>query len=244
MKRSPLRTLALALLLSCSAPILFAADQDDEKAEKALPKDFRVFTAKNGKSIKARVLARIDDTRYTVETPEGKRFTFNVDTLSKSDARYLDFWEPNAIPDLKTAKLNEVLEEMGYATLKLTSSNDRLFVNATIDGKEGLFVIDADHQWSTLDAAIATEIAMELGQGGFSFNDGKGGSTRSQKGPAKSFRVGTVELKSYDFEVIPLGKMIQNLPAKTIGAIGSALLTKLNALVDHEAQRLFIKVAE
>lgn len=241
---SSLRTLALALLLSCSAPLACAADPEDEKAAKAEPKDYRVFTNKSGKSMKARVLARIDDDSYRVETPEGKKHTLMVDTLSKSDALYLEFWEPNAILDLKSAKLNEVLEEMGYATLELTSSNDRLFVNATIDGKEGLFVIDSGHKWSTLDAAIATEIGMKLGPGEVTFNDGKGGSTKSQKGPAKSFRLGTVELKSYDFEVIELGKMIKNVPAKTIGAIGSILLTKLNALVDHEAKRLFIKGGE
>lgn len=243
MKTIPLPLLLLSLLMSCWAPLALGAD--DEKEEKADAKEYRTFKRKkDGKGIKAIVLSRIDDERYLVELSNGKEYELNVEDVSEADARYLEFWEPSAALDLKSAKLNEVLEQMGYATLPLISSNDRLFVNVTIDGKEGLFVLDPGHKWSTLDAAVAAEIGMKLGQGGVTFNDGKGGSARSQKGPAKSLRVGSVELKSHSFEVIALNMMIKNVPGKTIGAIGSTLLTKLNALVDHEGKRLFIKMAE
>ena len=241
MKTSLLCTLASSLVLGFSIPLAVADDEDEKKEEKAVPKDFRTFTAKNGKSLKARVLTRIDDERYTVETPEGKKFTLNVNTLSKSDQQFLEFWEPNAIIDLKTAELPDVLDQMGYSVLDLSSNGDYMFVTATVDGKEGKFVLDASRKFSTIDPKAAEEAGISLSQGNINFTAAGGQVTRSKRGTAKVFKAGLVEVKSHAFESITINMMFRSVPANTIGAIGGDLLKKLNALVDYEGKRLFVK---
>ncbi|NIP93476.1 MAG: hypothetical protein GWO24_08475, partial [Akkermansiaceae bacterium] len=97
--------LAAAVLMTCSPAFLLAQEEEkaEEKAEnkpKPEKKDYRTFTSKNGKSLEARVVTRIDDERYTIETPEGQSFTINIESLTRSDQTYLELWEPDAILDL------------------------------------------------------------------------------------------------------------------------------------------------
>ena len=242
MKMFLLRPLAAVVLLCCSATFVVADDKDTDEKKEETPKhkDYRNFTAKNGKSLEARVLTRIDDERYKVETPEGKVFTLNINSLSKSDARFLEFWEPDRILDLTTAELADVLEKMSYSLQPLTSSGDRFFVTATVDGKKAKFILDPSRKFSSLDPEAAKEIGMKLGQGGVTFTS-NGKTERSQKGTAKVFTIGEVEVKSHSFEVLSSSFMFGSVPADTAGSIGTDLFKKLNALVDYDGKRLFVK---
>lgn len=248
MRPSLLRLLAVLLLLSWPAPPLFAADDEKDKekekeeeqekeAEEADAKAFRIFTSARGnKTLKLKILARIDDETYKVEDPDGKTFNIKTTALSKSDQRFLDFWEPNTIFDLKSAKLNDVLDQMGYSALDLTAIESSYLVTATIDGKEGKFLLDPSRGWSTLDTAAAEAIGISLGQGRVNFN-----GTRSKQGAAKEFKAGLVKLESFEFQVIDLAVAYQGVPKGTLGAIGGDLLKDLNALVDYDGKRLFVK---
>ncbi len=255
MIKSPLVFLTTAIVLACSAPLLPARDDEDEekdkdkdkdkeekKEEKPKLKNFRTFTSRNGKSLEARVVARIDDERYTVETPEGKKFTFNIKTLSKSDQTYLDFWVPDAILDLSTADLKDVMEKMNYRGVELISTGNRLFATASADGKELKFVLDPGRSFSTLDPAVAKDLGLKLSPGTINFSDGAGKIVRSEQGSAKGIKIGDLEVKSHLFQVLDMAMMGGGaLPGNTSGAIGADLLSKLNAVVDHGGKYLFMR---
>ena len=245
------RLLALHLLLQLVGPLTFADEENgppaEEKVEDAPKKapdlsEFRTFTsAKGNKTLQLKVVARIDDETYKVQNPEGRIFNIKTSNLSRSDQLFLDFWEPDAILNLKKAELPDVLDQMGYSVLDMTVVESTFFVTATVDGKTGKFLLDPSRGWSTFDPAAAKEIGMTLTQGRINFTDNTGKSSRSQRGAVKEFKAGTVSVNSHEFEVIEVAKMFRAVPANTIGAIGGDMLKKLNALVDFGGKRLFVR---
>ena len=239
------------LFLHVAAPAIFADEQDGTPAEgqkenspEKAPdlSEFRTFTsAKGDKTLQLKVVARIDDETYKVQNPEGRIFNIKTSNLSRSDQLFLDFWEPDAILNLKEAALPDVLDQMGYSVLNMTVVESTFFITATVDGKTGKFLLDPSRGWSTFDPVAAKEIGMNLGQGRINFTDNTGKSSRSQRGAVKEFRAGSVSVSSHDFEVIEVAKMFRAVPANTIGAIGGDLLKRLNALVDFGGKRLFVR---
>ena len=248
MQTSLSRILAVLLFLAW-VTIPAPADDEDEGPDKDAPvekksdpAEFRTFTSANGsKTLQLKVVARINDETYKVENPEGKIFSIKTSSLSRSDQLFLDFWEPDAIFNLKTAKLPEVLDQMGYSVLDLTVVENTFFVNATVDGKSGKFLLDPSRGWSTFDPAVAKEIGMNLTDGRINFTDNTGKTNRSKRGAVKEFKAGAVTVTSHQFEVIEVAKMFRAVPANTLGAIGGDLLKRLNALVDFGGKRLFVR---
>ena len=244
MKFSLLRLFLAALLLAVTAPLLSAQDEDAEEGEgkKIEKKGFRTFTGKNGKSLELRVVSRIDDDRYTFETPDGKSFTLDVtEKLSEADQLYLQAWEPDAILDIATADLKDVLAKMGYSGADLVTAGNTFVVSASIGGKDTKLVIDAGRNFSTLDPSFAKDLGITLSQGTINFRDATGKTTRSQQGRAKSIAIGDVELEAHQFQVLSVAAMFRSVPANTNGAIGSDLLNKLNALLDYQGKRLYVR---
>lgn len=245
------RFLAVLLLLAWMTTPAPAdeKDEDSEEEKKEDPaekkndlKDFHTFTSARGdKTLKLKVLARIDDETYKVENPEGKVFNLKAASVSQSDQRFLDFWEPDAIFNLKTAKLPEVLDQMGYSALDLTVVESTFLVNVTVDGKNGKFLLDPGRGWSTFDPAAAKEIGMNLTEGRVTFTDKTGKTSRSKRGTVKEFKAGQVTITSHEFEVLPVAQMFRAVPANTIGAIGGDLLKRFNAMIDYGGKRLFVK---
>ncbi len=214
----------------------------DPAEKKSDPGEFRTFTSARGdKTLKLKVVARIDDETYKVENPEGKVFNIKATSVSPSDQGFLDFWEPDAILDLQSAELPKVLDKMGYSTLDLTVVESTFFVNVTVDGKSGKFLLDPSRGWSTFDPAAAKEIGMNLTEGRINFTDNTGKTSRSKRGAVKEFKAGQVTIASHEFEVLEVAKMFRAVPANTIGAIGGDLLKRLNALIDYGGKRLFVK---
>ena len=236
------------LLLSFLAWVAFPAlAQNDEKNEQEKKDDgsFRIFTSARGnKTLRLKVLSRIDDETYKVENEDGKAFNIKTSNLSRSDQLFLDIWEPNAIFNLKTAKLPEVLDQMGYSALDLTTAGNTFIVNMTADGKSGKFLLDPSRSFSTLDPAAAAAISMKLGEGRITFTDNAGQNSRSKQGAVKELKAGVVTLASQEFQILEIARMFRGVPAGTLGAIGGDLLNRLNALVDYEGKKLFVKADE
>lgn len=248
------RLIAIHLLLQLMSPLCPADEENGAPAEEKKEdspenapdlSEFRTFTsAKGNKTLQLRVVARIDDETYKVQNPEGRIFNIKTSNLSRSDQLFLDFWEPDAIFNLKEAELPDVLDQMGYSVLDMTVVENTFFVTATVDGKTGKFLLDPSRGWSTFDPATAKEIGMTLTEGRINFTDNTGKSSRSQRGAVKEFKAGMVSVSSHEFEVIEVAKMFRAVPANTIGAIGGDMLKKLNALVDFGGKRLFVRAKQ
>ena len=249
-----LRLTAICLFFPLVGPTGLAQEENGgpagngkEKSSEKAPdlSGFRTFTsAKGSKTLKLKVVARIDDETYKVQNPEGDIFNIKTSNLSRSDQLFLDFWEPDAILNLKEASLPDVLDQMGYSMLDMTVVESTFFVTATVDGKTGKFLLDPSRGWSTFDPAAAKEIGMNLSQGRINFTDNTGQSSRSQQGAVKEFTAGIVAISSHEFQVLEVAKMFRAVPANTIGAIGGDLLKRLNALVDYGGRKLFVKAAQ
>ena len=247
MKTPPPRVALIALVSAFALAVLIPppalrAQESDDKTEKAVKKKgFRTFTGKNGKALDLRVVTRIDDDRYTFEDPEGKTFTLNVkEKLSQADQSYLELWEPDAILDIVSADLSEVLAKRNYSGTDITAANNLSMVTAKLGGKESKCIIDPGRHCSTLDPAAAKDLGLTLRQGTVTFN-GPGGQARSEQGTVESFALADLEVKSVTFEVFNVAGLFGSVPAGTAGSIGSNLLKQLNAIVDHGAKRIYVR---
>lgn len=213
----------------------------DEKKEHPHEKEFRTFTAKNGKSLEARVVARIDDERYTVENRDGKRFTLNTNTLSKSDQDFLFLWEPDAILDLSSAGLDQVLKKMGYSMVELTTAGNGNMFPVTIDGKDYNFILGGQNAFSILDAKVAGDLGLTLSDGQVNFGLQGGGQERSKQTTLKTLAIGDAKVENAEVQVIEVAKVGNNLPATVSGIMGSELIMKFNSLIDLSGKRLFVR---
>lgn len=238
----PLSFTVLALLLTAlPLPAQNKGDVPRGNESTADSEEFRDFTSMTGKTLRARVIKRIDDERFTLETPEGQSFVIKAGTLSETDRRYLEFWEPGAILDLATADLPDVLEKMGYGGANLISANNSFLVTATIGGRETKLVLDPGRAFSTLDPALAQQLGAKLVPGTVNVQDAAGNASRSQQASVGAIAIGESELERFTFQVIDMRRMFATLPANTQGAIGSDLLKKLNALLDYDGRRLYVR---
>lgn len=242
--RVPLIALALAFALAVflPTPALRAQGEDEKQEEKVeKKKGFRIFTGKNGKALELRVVTRIDDDRYTFEDPDGRTFTFNVkEKLSKADQSYLEFWEPDAILDIVSADLSEILAKKNYSAADLTAANNLLMVTAKLAGKESKLILDPGHHFSILDPVAAKDLGLTLRQGTVTIS-GPGGQAQSQQGTVESFALADLEVKSVTFEVFNVAVLFGSAPAGTAGSIGSNLLKQLHTLVDHGGRRIYVR---
>lgn len=237
MKALSAAPLLLSLLLALPVP----AAEEGQEAKEPEHQDYRVFTARNGKTVEARVVARIDDERYRLETKDGNAFTLKIDTLSESDQQFLEFWEPDAILDFATATLPQVLAKMDYSSVPMTVAGNNQLVAASLGGTELRFVLAPSRNFSTLDPASASNLGLELVDGTLSLRDAQGNTERSKQATIASFTMGDVELDGLNLQVVEVAKLVNPVPANTVGILGSDVLEKLNALVDLGGKRLFVK---
>ena len=233
------KRLLLALVLLGAS----AAAQDEAETKKPDP-DLRTFTGKNGKKIEAKVLNRIDDERYQVETADGKSLTINITNLVAADQAFLDAWEPDAILDIATAPLDKVLAKMGYSSSELTAAGSRSLVTAEVDGKTMKFVIDPGRAYSMLTPKAAETLGLKLSPGNMQFRSPDGKTERANQGTVEAFAIGEVELKKETFIVYDLSKVLSNAPGAANGLLGGPALEKLNAIVDYGGRRFFAREAK
>lgn len=234
-----LRLLLSILLL----PLAILSAQDPEKPEKVdLGPEYRKFTAKNGKVLVAKVVARIDEKTYTFETPEGQSYKMALTSFAASDQQWLEFWQPDFVTDLTKIDLKEALEKMGFEAVSLTAPAVGLIVQVTVGDADLKLLFDPKAKNTILDIEPADRAGLDITDSNSGFQDQAGNKIQSKKADNASFKFGNADPIEASVLVIDLsligGAKIQK---EADGILGADLLSNLEALVDFSGKTLYVK---
>ena len=96
--------------------------------------EYREFTSAGGKTIKALLVDKTEDT-LTLELPNGKKATLSYEKLSQEDQEYVKEWDKEKelfLTKCKTLTIRELLEIRGYESFKFTLRGNHIFVSGQL----------------------------------------------------------------------------------------------------------------
>ena len=201
----------------------------------------REFTGKNGKKIDAEIVSRTE-TQVELKLKDGKTVKVAINSLSSADQLYVKTWEDPAAKAerLKGIDLGDVMAAKGYFALPVESGTSQMFVSASINGKQGKFLIDNGASVPLIKQASLEKFELTMkavpAQAGQA-----GGNTVIGTVQPKSFGNDTASFAPPECYVLTL----ENLPKEVLdqidGVIGGQFFVDHAAVLDYSAKKLWLK---
>jgi hypothetical protein len=227
----------LLLLVAALVPL---SAQEDEKTDPG--PEYRKFTAATGKTLRAKVVARLDEKTYTFETPEGKTYKMALSSFSQSDQQWLEFWQPEFATDLSTLETDDALTKMGFTAVSMTNPDIGMLIEVTVGDAELKLLFDPKAKNTILDVEPADRAGLTIVESNTVFNDAAGNKTKAKQATNAPFTFGDAETMEATVLVIDLALIGgANIQKEADGILGGDLLPNLNALVDFNGKVLYVK---
>ena len=141
--------------------------------------------------------------------------------------------------------LQETLEAQGYVVIplrKLPTGHE--VVSVTINGSEGLFVLDSGAGASVVHSEYAASFGLTKPVGSGREGTGAGGAIRLNTFAVSAFALNGVPLPVSSVMVTNIGSVVSALKAAAgvdvKGVIGQDVLTKHSGIIDVRGQKLFL----
>lgn len=201
----------------------------------------REFTGKNGKKIDAEIVSRTDS-QVELKLKDGKTIKVPINSLSSADQLYVKTWEDPAAKAerLKGIDLGDMMEAKGYFALPVESGTGQMFVVASINGKEGKFLVDNGASVPLIKQASLEKFELTMkavpAQGGQA-----GGNTVIGTVQPKSFGNGTTSFAPPECYVLTLGNLPKEVLDQIDGVIGGQFFVDHAAVLDYSAKKLWLK---
>ena len=200
----------------------------------------REFTGKNGKKIDAEIVSRTD-TQVELKLKDGKTVKVAINSLSSGDQLFVKTWEDPAAKAerLKGVDLGDVLAAKGYFALTIESGTNEMFVVASINGKQGKFLVDNGASIPLIKQASLEKFELTM-------------KAVPAQGPAGGNAViGTVQPKTFGNEsksfappecyVLTLEHFPKNVLEQIDGVVGGQFFVDHAAVLDYSAKELWLK---
>lgn len=200
----------------------------------------REFTGKNGKKIDAEIVSRTE-TQVELKLKDGKVVKVAINSLSSADQLFVKTWEDPAAKAerLKGIDLGDVMAAKGYFALTVESGNGQMFVSASINGKQGKFLVDDSAAVPLIKQASLEKFELTM-------------KAVPPQGPAGGNSViGTVQPKTFGNEsksfappecyVLTLEHFPKNVLEQIDGVIGGQFFVDRGAVLDYSAKKLWLK---
>ena len=200
----------------------------------------REFTGKNGKKIDAEIVSRTD-TQVELKLKDGKTVKVAINSLSSGDQLFVKTWEDPAAKAerLKGVDLGDVLAAKGYFALTIESGTNEMFVVASINGKQGKFLVDNGASIPLIKQASLEKFELTM-------------KAVPAQGPAGGNAViGTVQPKTFGNEsksfappecyVLTLEHFPKNVLEQIDGVVGGQFFVDHAAVLNYSAKKLWLK---
>ena len=142
--------------------------------------------------------------------------------------------------------LSDVLKAQGYVAVplrKLSTGHESIAV--TINGREGLFVLDSGAGASVVHTAFATSFDLNKAVGASTNGTGAGGQIQLQRFSVLTFSLSGTSLPLTSILVTNIKSVVDSLRnaagVDVQGVIGQDILTKFSGVIDIRAQVLYIR---
>ena len=187
--------------------------------------EYRDFTSSGGKTIKALLIEKTEDT-LTLKLPNGNTATLSYEKLSEEDQEYVKEWDKEKalfLTQCKTLTIRELLEIQGE-----------------LNGNKSQFMIDTGAGSTVLHIEAAKEKGCKVGpldQKIF----GIGGEAPAALTEVPEIRLGQAFIKD---QVLLAADMTKDIPGarKTYDAIlGAEFMSKMHAVISYKEGRIFFR---
>jgi hypothetical protein len=132
--------------------------------------------------------------------------------------------------------------------LKEARSTGHHLVTATVNGKEGVFVLDTGANMSVIDVDHALRFGLQPTKGVVGGASGIGGANPARQAAIKSLKLGPVEIRQRRIVLTDLGSIGDALAPLAGGAvhglIGQDVLKEHRAVIDVERPLLYLIAAD
>jgi hypothetical protein len=200
----------------------------------------REFTGKNGKKIDAEIVSRTD-TQVELKLKDGKTVKVAINSLSSGDQLFVKTWEDPAAKAerLKGVDLGDVLAAKGYFALTIESGTNEMFVVASINGKQGKFLVDNGASIPLIKQASLEK--FELTMKAVPAQGQAGGSTVIGTVQPKTFGNDSGSFAPPECYVLTLEHFPKNVLEQIDGVVGGQFLVDHAAVLDYSAKKLWLK---
>jgi hypothetical protein len=144
------------------------------------------------------------------------------------------------------SSLKEHLEAQGYSAIplrKLSTGHESVVVS--LNGREGLFVLDSGAGGSVVHSTFASSFGLQVPTGPSTSGTGAGGQITLQTYKVSSFSLSGTIIPLNEIMVTsiqPVVDALKNAAGVDIqGVIGQDLLTKFSGIIDVRGQMLYIR---
>ena len=204
--------------------------------------EYREFTSANGKTIKALLIDKTEDT-LTLKLPNGKSATLSYEKLSKEDQEYVRKWDKEKqlfLTQCKTLTIRELLEIRGYESFKFTIKGNHIFVEGELNGNKSQFMIDTGAGSTVLHIEAAKEKGCKVGpldQVIF----GIGGEAPAALTEVPEIRLGQAFIKDQVLLSADMFKDIPNARKEYDAILGAEFMSKMRAVISYKEGRIFFR---
>jgi hypothetical protein len=201
----------------------------------------REFTGKNGKKIDAEIVSRTE-TQVELKLKDGKTVKVAINSLSSGDQLFVKTWEDPAAKAerLKGIDLGDVMAAKGYFSLTVESGTGQMFVSASINGKQGKFLVDDSAAVPLIKQASLEKFELTMkaapAQGGPA-----GGNTVIGTAQPKTFGNESKSFAPPECYVLTLEHFPKNVLEQIDGVIGGQFFVDRGAVLDYSAKKLWLK---
>lgn len=200
----------------------------------------REFTGKNGKKIDAEIVSRTE-TQVELKLKDGKTVKVAINSLSSGDQLFVKTWEDPAAKAerLKGVDLGDVLAAKGYFALTIESGTNEMFVVASINGKQGKFLVDNGASIPLIKQASLEK--FELTMKAVPAQGQAGGSTVIGTVQPKTFGSDSGSFAPPECYVLTLEHFPKNVLEQIDGVVGGQFFVDHAAVLDYSAKKLWLK---
>ncbi|MEM1294321.1 MAG: aspartyl protease family protein [Verrucomicrobiota bacterium] len=236
-----------------------AAETDSAEPEVG---ELREYATRSGSKMLGE-LVKVEGETVTLNVDGGKQLQLPISSLSDTDREYLDLWmtDPRR-KGLGSLKISQILSAEGYAPVPYGYGNSTVAAFELELGTEKLrFLLNSTLPVSYLDRAAASRIGMSATPlEEFMLVDGK--KTQLHLTTLNKLNTAGNPLPSVDVRIVDLNGANSSgaIPIRTCmifrfpelaarqaevdvdGILGLDAIRKLGALIDYEAQKMFVRV--
>tara|TARA_R110002096_G_scaffold238581_4_gene430128 strand:- start:2390 stop:3808 length:1419 start_codon:yes stop_codon:yes gene_type:complete len=224
--------------------------------------ELREYTTKTGAKMLGE-LVTVESTSVTLNVDGGKQVQVPISSLSHADREYLDLWSTDPRrKGLGSVKIGEILEAEKFAPVPYGYGNSTVAAFELNLGTEKLrFLLNSTLPVSYLDRAAASRIGMSATPlNEFMMVAGK--KTQLHLAKLETLNIAGKPLPSLDLRIVDLNGANSTgaIPIRTCmifrfpelaarqgqvdvdGILGLDAISKLGALIDYQAQKMFVRV--
>ena len=121
-------------------------------------------------------------------------------------------------------------------------------IEATINGREGEFVLDTGANMTVIDLAHASRFGIAPGSGSIGGALGVGGGGQARRSSVESFRVGPIPVRQSGVVTADLGQLLRALGqvsgTTVYGIVGQDVLKEHRAIIDVAGPMLYLMEAD